>query len=577
MRRHIRRKRIMVYFLVLLFCFSFLALKLFKIQIIEGEKYASQAVKQRSHQYVLDTGRGDILDRDGVSLTDSYRKYVIVAFPVLIENMENTLKEIQYIFKEKGEGAEVVSINDNKGSSGERAVKIASGIKSSTASYIRGKNLPGILVAREKVRYGPHSLASHLVGYVGNIGEKELWEKSAKGYTLTDEIGISGIERMFEEELRSQQPETLSIVLDACNRFISGLGYRYRQANSNKDTGALNVKLTLDSNIQQEVERIMDRTIEKGAVVVMEPGSGDILAMGSRPRLDQTNLMWEDNDFINRCMQNYYPGSIFKIIVAAAALEKEKYDLTNIFNCAGHIEIGADKKHCFQGVSHGEITFRDAMAYSCNTTFIEVGLNLGRQVIIDYAEKFGIGTKTGLYPPHLREWETKTGYLPSVEEMPYQGHLANVVLGQDRLQATPLQVAQMFSIIANNGRLVEPRLVMELTDREGGRVKRFATSREESVLLPSTVNQLKYMLMAVTSYGTGEEAALDPWITAGKTGTAQTGIIAGEVEKSLSWFAGFTPVDRPAAVVVVLIEEGKGSSASHVYSEIMRSIMGRRK
>ncbi len=570
MKKFIRRKRIIVFFLLLIFCFSFLVLKLFKIQIIEGGRYAVQAVKQRSHEYVLDTGRGDILDRDGASLTDSYRKYVVVAFPALIENIENTLEALQIIFKETNETAEI-EFNINQG--GEKAVSIASGIKANTANYIRDRNIPGVVVAQEKVRYGSDSLASHLVGYVGNISREELSERITKGYSLTDEVGISGIEKLFEEELRSRQPETVSVILDAYNRFISGLGYRYRQPENNMSS--LNVKLTLDSAIQKRVEEIMDKNIKKGAVVVMEPEGGDILAMSSRPQLDQSNLNYEGNDFVNRCLQNYHPGSVFKVVVAAAALEQGDYNLKDYFICGGYIAIGTEKKQCFQGLSHGEITFREAMAYSCNTTFIDVGLSLGGQAVIDYAQKFGLGEKTGLYPLHLREREANTGYLPSVEEMPYQGHLANNVLGQDKVLVTPLQVAQMFSIISNNGRLVEPRLVMELANNQGLTVKRYASSMGQQVLHPTTVNQLKYMLMAVTQYGTGEEAAFDPWITAGKTGTAQTGIKVGEEEKSLSWFAGFTPIDNPAAVVVVLIEEGKGESASFVYNKIMSSIMER--
>ncbi len=138
---------------------------------------------------------------------------------------------------------------------------------------------------------------------------------------------------------------------------------------------------------------------------------------------------------------------------------------------------------------------------------------------------------------------------------------------------TPLQVAQMFSVIANNGKMVNPRLVMELTTTEGFTVNSYPPDRGRMVLLPSTVNRLKYMLTSVTQYGTGTEAAVKPWITAGKTGTAQTGVIIDEAEKNVYWFAGFTPVERPEAVVVVLIEEGKGKTAAYVYGEIMAGIL----
>ncbi|PKM79228.1 MAG: hypothetical protein CVU88_06870, partial [Firmicutes bacterium HGW-Firmicutes-13] len=409
MKRLHRQRKIFIIFLLVSFCFFFLILKLFKIQVLEGKRYAVQSVNQRSIKYILDCGRGDILDRNGTSLTDSSRRNAVITFPPLIENEHAVIHKLNYILRKNNETFRIDSLSDEKGE--KKAVSIASDLKQGTIESIREENFPGLIVAEEKVRYGPESLASHLVGYLGKVEEKDIEGKNLEGYSLSDYIGRTGIEEMFERELRSVSPESVTAILDAYNRLIPGLGYRYVRPESS--LSPLNIKLTIDYHIQRIVEKKMDEYIHKGAVIVMEPSSGDILAMASRPQLNQNNVQSEENDFINRALQSYHPGSIFKVVVAAAALEKGDYKLTDYFDCTGEIEIGTDKKQCFNGTAHGEVTFRDAFAYSCNTTFIEVGLNLGRESIINYAGKLGLGQRTGFYPPQLEEREVNFGYIPS--------------------------------------------------------------------------------------------------------------------------------------------------------------------
>ncbi|RQD77543.1 MAG: penicillin-binding protein 2 [Candidatus Syntrophonatronum acetioxidans] len=569
MRRINRQRRICLFLLLITLSFSFLILKLFKIQIIDGGRYALQAVKQRSQAYVLDTGRGEILDRQGLSLTGSYMEKVLIVFPALVEDIDQLLKDLNLLTGKELEISRAREIIMRGGPAGP--LKIAEGLEEEKARLINSLDLPGVIILPEKVRYGPDSLASHLVGYMGRRSREDLWGEEAKPYSPADYVGRAGMEEMFERELRGEIPERVSIVLDAFHSPLEGLGYRH--VSFQDRVRPLNVKLTLDSRAQKWVEKIMDEYIVKGAVVVMEPRSGDILALSSRPQLDQRNLESGENDFLNRALQNYPPGSIFKVVVTVAALEEGKNIPVDLFLCTGSISIGEDAKQCFQGIAHGEITLQEALAYSCNTAFIEAGLSLGREKIIEYARKMGLGEITGLYPSHLKERERATGNIPAPEEMPYLGHLANTVLGQGRVLVTPLQVAQLFTIIANEGRMVKPRLVSELTNNQGQRVIRYPTRGGERVLLPSTARHLKNMLTGVTLFGTGQEASTSSWSTAGKTGTAQAGVTGEGEEKNIYWFAGFSPMKDPAAVAVVLIEEGKGESAAFVYKEIMKGVM----
>lgn len=571
MLRLARQKRILSLLCIFALCFVFLVGKLFKIQVMDGRRYVVNSVQQRSQEYILDSGRGDILDREGRSLAGSYTRKVLIAFPSLIEDVGQLAASLASLPGEKKDLAYLERLFRGENTGPPRAVALD--LDPGEAARFRESKVPGLVVAREKVRYGPDSLAPHLAGYLGNLDREQLEEKLALGYSLTDRAGKSGLEEMFERELRGNSPESISVFLDAYRRLVPGLGYRYREPYPHPGAGPMNLHLTLDSHIQKVVETVMERYVTRGAVVVMDPYTGDILAMASLPYLDQQDPGDRDNDFLNRALQNYPPGSIFKIVTATAALDSRAYRPGDLFTCQGEIQLGKDIKKCFQGIGHGEISFLEAMAYSCNTSFIEVGITLGSREVIGYAEKLGLGERTGLFPPGLRHRETNAGHIPSRQEIPYPGHLANTVLGQGQVLVTPLQVARLLSAVANGGRLVRPRLVTGLTNTRGLVVEEYPVEGASRVMLPSTAASLQQMLVGVTIFGTGQEAAVNWGVTVGKTGTAQWKTRLDGREQALSWFAGYTLAEKPPAVTVVLVEEGKeGYRASRVYGEIMERL-----
>lgn len=552
MGRIIRQKRISILLMLFLISGILLILKLFSLQIIQAHNLTVGSLNQRMVAYQLDSGRGDILDREGVSLT-GFSQDVLIAFPFLITDINLVKEELASIYDRE----ELKIIEKTiQSTSDKKAVLMAPtkelGLTPEQVKKIKGNEIPGFVLTQEKVRYSSELLATHLIG------------------NLQGKVGASGIEAMFEKELKSESPEVLAVFLDGKDRVLPGLGYRHIP--SEKNVAPLHVKLTIDSSLQKIVEEKMDQYIQKGAVVVMHPKNGDILAMASRPKPNDN----VDESYYNHTLVNKNPASVFKVVVAAAALEKGIITINDRFTCTGQIDVGSHIVNCYHG-PHGEVTLSEALAHSCNTAFVEIGLKIGGESIIEYAQKMGLGERTGLYPDPHEDRESRFGKLPLYEDLLSPGGIANAVLGHHHVEATPLQIAQMFAAIANDGKMVSPRVVMELTASSGVTVKRFSQDRGRMVLLPSTAKQLKQMLTGVTRFGTGQAASVKGYITAGKTGTVQA--TSEENRETQSWFVGFTPVEYPAAVVVVFIEERKeqGYNSAFVYSEIMNGILEKKR
>ncbi|NLC11659.1 MAG: penicillin-binding protein 2, partial [Firmicutes bacterium] len=443
-----------------------------------------------------------------------------------------------------------------------------SNIDSDYLEKIAQNNLPGIVFAERHNRYAEGVWGSHLLGHLSPM----------------DQDGKVGLEYVFNDELSPERPNVLAAVVDGKGRLISGIGYRYRKDKSSY--GPYNIVLTIDLEMQKIVERVMDQRILQGAVVVIDPYQGDILAMASRPNYNPEqvstylNHQEEYQDFLvlkpllNRALLSYPPGSIFKLVVAAAALETNAVSLFDTFSCPGYFELGNDIFRCSNPNGHGEITFAEGFAYSCNTVFIKVAMQMGRETIYHYAKLLGLGQKTGVPLGSKQEGGEAEGFVPSPQEMPFLGDLALTAIGQGKVEMTPLQVARLTGIIAGGGKELHPRLVQAITTRQGYEVRKFNSPRKRSqILSPSVVQQLKYMMLGVTSYGTGQDAFLEDFIAGGKTGTAETGRIVNGSEETYSWFTGIVPLDSPGVVITVFIEKPIQGSAASVFQEISQGVI----
>jgi cell division protein FtsI/penicillin-binding protein 2 len=298
--------------------------------------------------------------------------------------------------------------------------------------------------------------------------------------------------------------------------------------------------------------------------------------MASRPNFDANNLsdylQLDAAPLLNRAISAYQPGSVFKLVVAAAALETKLTHPDEVFYDPGYIDVNKlrFKGWDFERGGRGRITFTDAMAYSSNPVLIQVGLKLGPEKVCEYARKLGFGERT-----NIELNGENAGNLPEPDDL-YPGDLANLAIGQGKLEATPLQIASLVATIVNDGVKIKPFVVSKLTKADGTVIKNYPISRGIRVLSRSTAVELRRMMEAVTTQGTGQAAFVDGFGAAGKTGSAETGRL--DVNgKSIShaWFVGYAPIETPQFIIAVFVEEGMsgGDVAAPIFAEIANAIL----
>lgn len=533
------QRRALWLLMILSCCFLLLGGRLVYLQLLRGEAFSRQAVRQRFQSTFLYDGRGDIQDRSARSLLGGRQRISLLAFPIHYRGREEEIIRGLALLQ----GIEKIAAPPHETLPFWVKTELDESQIAAISSY------PGLLAAVRKERYGPGALASHVVGYM----------------VESEGRGASGIERAFDQTLSLGQQKIIGAVVDGRSRLIPGLGYREKE----ERLSPKNVLLSLDVDLQREVERIMDRRIRKGAVVVIDPANGDILAMASRPDFKAASLASYLNEsngaLINRALCAYQPGSVFKVVVAAAALEEGLTSLFQTFHCSGGVTVDGLHIPCTNLHLKENITLVEAFAHSCNSVFINLALELGPEKVTAYARRFGLGEACGL--PLTEE---EGGNIPLPEELFSRRALANSAIGQGEVMVTPLQAAAMMAALANGGRRVQPRLVLALTDREGRETARFWAKRGERILSPATVNKLKYMLHEVMARGTAQAAATTDAPAAAKTGTAESGSFRSDGQQKLNyWIAGFYPLEGARAAVAVFADDLKEGTVKQAFGEII--------
>ncbi|MGE5588321.1 MAG: peptidoglycan D,D-transpeptidase FtsI family protein [Clostridia bacterium] len=544
---------------VFLATFLVLVARMAFVQLIIGEDLAERCRDQRAVLLAEVPGRAPIYDRNMRVLAGEFASQAIVVFPESVEARETVARMVAHFTGRSWR--DVLPRLDSP-----TPIYVAAGAVPSIAWHAGGIDSatldealrdPGVVVVERPVRYHPDGIGAHVLGYLDPSGMR----------------GVSGVESLLDRYLSGGTPGGIAVFTDARGRPLRGLGVRRLPG---KPVGG-GVRLTIDRDIQALVEDVMDDTIERGAVVVMDPRTGDVLAMASRPAFRPDNIASAMRDqaspLLNRAIRAYPPGSIFKVVVAAAAIESGAASLHETFYDPGYVDVGAARFRCYahdEG-GHGELDLLDAMAYSCNTAFITTGLRTGAKRLLDLAERLGLGATTGVALPG-----EQAGVIPDAQSMSPQD-VANLAIGQGRLSVTPLQVAAMISTVANGGFFRRPRLVMEIAP--GSRRDGLAAGRDVEpaepvrVLSEDTCRQVALMLEAVTRWGTGTAAWVAEGGSAGKTGSAETAKADGTGSPpSHAWFAGFAPLSEPRLVIVVLVEEGMsgGRAAAPVFARIAR-------
>lgn len=556
---YLREKRIVWVFVLFFAFFIPLMYRLGYIQLVKGGELASKAWEQRTLRVVLESNeRGNIYDRNFRSLLDSNYQMRVVAFPSLVADKDETSRVLAPILG--------LSPEEVAGRLKGKPAYWPEELNRDQLQRLVGQELGGIMVRPLHRRYGSRPLATNTLGYLGKIASKEelaeLRKKTQKKYRLGDFVGRSGLEYYYEAELKGTRPEKAVIAnVNANGQLIKGLGIE--NIDQGSDSKRNNLVLTLDRNVQELVEDTMDRWQIRGAVVVMDAGTGDLLALASRPtyrpdKVKEYLNISEDKMFLDQTILLTEPGSVFKVVVAAAALEEGLAGPESRYRCLDNGPVS-----CNVAKPHSEHNLAEAMALSCNPTFVKLGLALGADRIAEYARRFGLDDQKVIGYPYEADKRQDWSMV--------QGDLVNSSIGQGPVLATPIQVTAMLNTIANKGIYIQPRLVRELRTTDGNVVQRFPLGVSHRAVSAATAGKIEDMLVGVTLRGTGRKAALANVQVAGKTGSAQPG---NARETTNAWFSGYFPVEKPRYVITVLVQNGTtgGESAAPIFRDIAQGL-----
>jgi penicillin-binding protein 2 len=415
-------------------------------------------------------------------------------------------------------------------------------------------DVPGLEIeTRSRRDYIYKDSGAHLFGYLSEITEAEL--EDLGGYRPGDLVGRSGVEKYYESSLKGTDGGT-QVEVDNRGKQTRVIGVK--EPSSGKD-----LYLTIDGSIQAACDRLLGE--RKGAVIVMDPRSGEVLALASHPAFDPNIFVQPDSsrerlellrDKVGRPMSDraisglYPPGSVFKIVTASAALESKRISLNTHFVCSGSYRLGRATFDCWKAEGHGPQDIIGALKYSCNVFFYNIGRLAGVDLLEAYAKLFGFGRLTGIDLPDEvrgivpgRMWKSvyrKSGW--------YEGDTINYSIGQGYLMVTPIQVLDMMAVVANNGSLPHPRVVKRIGDNFLPAQKPKKIGLSDRTL--KAVRQGLYEAVNAED-GTGRHARAEGVTVAGKTGTAQN-----PLGKTHAWFSGFAPFDNPSICLVVFIEHG---------------------
>lgn len=554
--------------------FILLFFSLVHLQIVRFSEYQRLSQANRIRILPQSASRGRILDRNGDVLAGNTLSYNLLIMPEEERRWESQIFRL----------SQILSIPQEKLKSNLRqrnGVPFAPALLSENIPLEQAVavgqlkyDLPGVVVqAVPKREYPSGSVASHVLGHIGKIDAWRLEKLKKYGYTIQDLVGYSGIEEIYDYLL---QPEDggMQVEVDNKGRLSRVLGFKAPY--KGKD-----VQITIDLRIQKIIhEELAGNT---GCVIVLEPSNGEILAMVSFPDFDpkiflggspsSVNRLLNDPDapMLNRAISGLYPpGSVFKIVVAAAGIERNKIDARTAFFCPGNLQVGERRFLCWK--PHGHENIFGALAHSCNVFFYNLGLSLGPQLISKYAQKFGLGQRTGI------DLNAETaGNLPyslweriKKQKSWFAGDTANLSIGQGEILVTPLQVARMTAAVANNGKLIQPTLLKSI--KSAGKTLESQPPQVSNLELSDQALRIirEGLARAVSDpQGTAHVLADAGISIAGKTGTAQ--VASGRAH---GWFTGYFPADKPKFVICVLLEHaGTGYRSCLLAKKIIKRML----
>ena len=528
--------RIRYIFLITLILFVFIIARVFYIQVFKYNKLNNLAESLWSRNLPITADRGVITDRNGKELATNITTTSLVLIPNQIKNKDEVSKKLADILDVSKEDMDK---HVNKKTSMERVHPEGRQLNYETAEKIRDLNYDGVYLVKESKRYYPYgSLLSHVLGYVG-----------------IDNQGLSGIELEYDKYLTGSD--------GAIKYFSDGKGNRLKLNEVyEKPQAGVNIELTIDLDIQQSIERELDNVIAKynpehALIVAMNPKTGEILGMSSRPNFDPNNYKQYDSETINRNLpiwMTYEPGSTFKIITLTASIEEQTVNLfEDQYTDTGGITVEGSRIKCWKSGGHGTQTFLQVVENSCNPGFVVMGQRLGTSTLFNYIHKFGFGKKTGI------DLNGESSGILFKEQNVGPVELATTSFGQG-ISVTPIQQVKAVSAAINGGSLYTPYIVGALKEPETNSVIKAVTANKEAKVISEDTSALvRHALESVVANGSGRNAYIENYRVGGKTGTAQKvqdgRYMSGNYILS---FMGFMPANDPEIVVYVAVDHPQG-------------------
>ena len=553
-----QNSRIKLVFLIVVLIFIIIIFRVFYIQVIEYNKLNKLAEDLWSRNLPVGADRGRILDRNGEVIAGNVTTASLILVPAQIIDKEKTSKDLADIL---GVTYEEMYKHVSKKTSIERVHPEGRNLDYETTSKIENLNYDGVYLVKETKRdYKYDEVLSHVIGYVG-----------------IDNQGLSGLEMMYDKYLTGSDG-SIKYYSDGKGKKLE-LPEIYDSPISGDD-----ITLTIDLNLQLALENELNNAQSKynveGAIgIVMNPKTGEILAMSSRPTFNPTNYQNYSVETINRNLaiwQSFEPGSTFKILTLAAAVNEGKVNLfEDKFYDSGKIKVANATLHCWKAGGHGDETFLEVVENSCNPGFVVLGQRLGKETLFSYLEKFGFGSKTGI---DLNG--EATGIIFDLDKVgPVE--LATTAFGQG-VSVTAIQQVQSVSAIINNGNMYTPYIVSKITDANGDIVKETKpTLKKENLITEESSKLVRYALESVVAKGSGHNAYVEGYRIGGKTGTAQKVGADGRymVGNYILSFIGFMSAENPEYVVYIALDGAKGvtqyggSASAPIAKTIFESII----
>ena len=590
-------KQLKIAVIFVLAVFGILVLRLWFLQIVGGPTYRARSENNRIRLQSMAPFRGVIRDSSGKILVDNRPSYDLYVIPEDIHDAEDLLGRLALLGNlDMGPIREKISRSDN--GYPFKPVCLEKDISREKLAMLETRrfDLPGVMIKVSPQRhYFFGDLAAHVLGYLGEISEKQLKSGEFPHNKSGDLIGKTGIERSWQHSLNGGRGGE-QVEVDAAGRRIKVISRK-------PPVSGADVSLTINRELQMLAEKALDG--KHGAVVAMDPRNGQILALASSPSYDPNLFItgfdaatWKnmvsstDYPLHNRALTGQYPpGSVFKIVVALAGLQEGVITPHETLYCNGQYSLGRGKYRCWKRWGHGSVNLHKALVESCDIYFYHLGLRLGVDRIAHYAHQLGLGRKTGLNLGH-----EKGGLIPTAEwkrkrwGVPWQGgETVSTAIGQSFVLVTPLQVATFVSAVFNGGHVYRPQVTRWVRKPGGESIFEFTPQLIGDVKIkPEYLELVKYALSGAVNHprGTGSKARLADITVAGKTGTAQVVNLKkekdakakGEVPwkyRDHAWFVAVAPVDAPRITVAVLVEHGGhgGSAAAPIAKTLIEAYL----